>query len=117
MHGDGWSLTHLDVLTFDTRPVQLENTEHASSLTLLRLFSTGTWNDYTGRCLHALSCCACLRHAARGINAESVNFAAVLHTGNSSSVPPLSPAQQVKLKQLTVVSIAENMKVSFVASI
>jgi COP9 signalosome complex subunit 7 len=56
---------------------ELENTEHSNSLTLLRLFSTGTWNDYTE---------------------------------NSGSFPPLSPAQQVKLKQLTVVSIAESMK-------
>lgn len=30
---------------------------------------------------------------------------------HSSSFPPLTPAQQVKLKQLTVVSIAEDQKV------
>lgn len=28
---------------------QLEKTEHANSLTLLRLFSTGTWKDYAGQ--------------------------------------------------------------------
>ncbi len=57
----------LDVLTLNTRPAQLENTEHASSLTLLRLFSTGTWNDYTGRCcMHcrAAPACSMLRMAS-----------------------------------------------------
>jgi hypothetical protein len=28
--------------------MQLENTEQAGSLALLRLFSTGMWQDYTG---------------------------------------------------------------------
>mmetsp|Transcript_8280 Transcript_8280/g.24785 ORF Transcript_8280/g.24785 Transcript_8280/m.24785 type:complete len:252 (-) Transcript_8280:4273-5028(-) len=56
---------------------ELEDTEHAASLALLKLFSTGTWADYR-------------QHGA--------------------SLPNLTVAQQTKLKQLTVVSLAQGTK-------
>eukprot|EP00898_Chlorokybus_atmophyticus_P007782 jgi/Chlat1/8004/Chrsp7S07756 len=57
---------------------ELEGTEHAPHLQLLRLFAHGTWGNYKAL---------------------------------SSELPPLLPAQTLKLKQLTVVSLADHSKV------
>lgn len=56
---------------------ELETTKHASSVDVLKLFSTGVWSDYKERASH---------------------------------LPDLNGAQQAKLKQLTVVSIAATSK-------
>ncbi|CAM6091837.1 unnamed protein product [Calypogeia fissa] len=58
--------------------LELQGTEHSSSLDLLRLFAHGTWTDYKN---------------------------------NSRQLPPLHPEQQLKLKQLTVMTLAEKSKV------
>ncbi|GAQ80774.1 hypothetical protein KFL_000620080 [Klebsormidium nitens] len=62
----------------DTPSIQeLQGSEHAAALDLLRLFAHGTWTDYKN---------------------------------HASSLPPLTPPQILKLKQLTVMSLAENSK-------
>ncbi|OAE26826.1 hypothetical protein AXG93_215s1240 [Marchantia polymorpha subsp. ruderalis] len=57
---------------------QLQGTEHAGSLELLRLFAHGTWTEYKN---------------------------------NIHELPPLQPQQELKLKQLTVMTLAETAKV------
>lgn len=51
VHTRSWNL-------IDAVLMQLEKTEQASSFALLRLFSTGTWKDYTG--VHTHYCAASL---------------------------------------------------------
>ncbi|BBN09113.1 COP9 signalosome complex subunit 7 [Marchantia polymorpha subsp. ruderalis] len=58
--------------------LELQGTEHAGSLELLRLFAHGTWTEYKN---------------------------------NIHELPPLQPQQELKLKQLTVMTLAETAKV------
>ncbi|KAL6183467.1 hypothetical protein ACLB2K_044878 [Fragaria x ananassa] len=58
--------------------LQLQGTEYAIYIDMLRLFAHGTWSDYKS---------------------------------NASLLPPLVPDQIIKLKQLTVLSLAETNKV------
>ncbi|CAI5469886.1 unnamed protein product [Closterium sp. Yama58-4] len=57
---------------------ELEGTEHASALAVLRLFAYGTWPEYKEK---------------------------------AAQLPELQPQQQLKLKQLTVMTLAEDSKV------
>lgn len=84
---------------------QLAGTEFAPALELLRLFAFGTLAEYKGaarRCFarrrKRLTRPVCL---ARHCTAAAA----------SGALPPLSPAQLLKLKQLTVASLAEETKV------
>lgn len=77
------------------RPSQLEGTELSPSLALLRVFAYGTVADYNGETRRSLA------SARRSLTRPALAAA-------SSSLPPLSPAQALKLKQLTVASLAEN---------
>lgn len=108
--------------------LQLRGTEFASSYELLQLFAYGTWPEYKRKCmciitasamrLHALSCFGsrqsrkqilavrCLLDPVPVVCKRHGCAAIVCVAGNSSNLPPLNDAQQLKLKQLTVVSIA-----------
>lgn len=114
------------------------NAELAPHLQLLRLFAYGTWPQYksgfwgavqpwpshtivwrSGMFVSVCSLlllpnftghrctCLCLMPAPW----TGLPHLAVLCTGMAASLPALSPQQQLKLKQLTVVSLALNVKV------
>ncbi|TYJ08586.1 hypothetical protein E1A91_A11G084800v1 [Gossypium mustelinum] len=69
---------------------ELEGTENSVYLKVLQLFAHGTWSDYRSK----LETCALL-----------------FVTSNCSSLPQLVPDQVLKLKQLTVLTLAETNKV------
>ncbi|CAI0548401.1 unnamed protein product [Linum tenue] len=86
---------------------ELERTESATLLDTLRLFAHGTWSDYKGK------------HLGTSMEQKTLvcflSFAVVvkfcLWTGNMARLPQLVPDQILKLKQLTVLTLAESNKV------
>jgi COP9 signalosome complex subunit 7 len=86
-----------------SRAAQLAGTEFAPALELLRLFAYGTLADYKGA-----SAAGALLPLSRG--AALTGCASFAAAAASSGLPPLQPAQLLKLKQLTVASLAEETK-------
>ena len=78
---------------------QLAGTEHGAALELLRVFAFGTLADYRGARV-APGLCTRVRRSAHTPR----------RTAASPALPPLSPPQLLKLKQLTVASLAEGNK-------
>ncbi|PQP97969.1 COP9 signalosome complex subunit 7 isoform X2 [Prunus yedoensis var. nudiflora] len=73
----------MDVVEYDV----LEGTETSMNLDVLCLFSQGTWSDY---------------------KSERAKLASSF--GDASRLPQLVPDQVLKLKQLTVLTLAETNK-------
>jgi hypothetical protein len=97
---------------------QLAGTEFAPALELLRLFAFGTLSDYKGaaarsahvvvrRCVSPLCAFSGVRRADAAARAAPASPRAAAAPG---ALPALSPAQLLKLKQLTVASLAEDTK-------
>ncbi len=92
---------------------QLETSEHAPAYHLLQLFAYGTLLEYNSKPLPTSCCCLlclplaceCERHTAPAKR----KFLAC--AGRSSSLPPITEEQRLKLRQLTIISIAEEKKV------
>ncbi|KAK4050745.1 hypothetical protein OIO90_004967 [Microbotryomycetes sp. JL221] len=80
---------------------ELQSSEqHAQSHRLLELFAYGTWTDYQRE--HSGS-----YHL--GLKLPTAQLQTILrHTGNQSSVPALNDAQQRKLKQLSILTLAQD---------
>ncbi|KAH0918212.1 hypothetical protein HID58_025872 [Brassica napus] len=72
---------------------QLEGTSDSVYVDVLRLFAHGTWGDY--KCNQPLV----------------TTFRMFRYSCNASRIPQLSPDQILKLKQLTVLTLAESNKV------
>lgn len=83
---------------------QLAGTEFAPALELLRLFAFGTLADYKG----ASGAAQAARGGACADTSRPLSLAAA--AAASGALPALSPAQLLKLKQLTVASLAEETK-------
>jgi hypothetical protein len=83
---------------------QLAGTEFAPALELLRLFAFGTLAEYKG---------AFARGAARGRKERAKALSdtrCAAAAAAAGALPALSPPQLLKLKQLTVASLAEDTK-------
>ncbi|XP_038709618.1 COP9 signalosome complex subunit 7-like isoform X3 [Tripterygium wilfordii] len=79
--------------------IELEGTESSVLLDVLRLFAHGTWSDYKKVRL------------LPSVNDALPSRAALCKHYNISRLPPLVPDQILKLKQLTVLTLAETNKV------
>ena len=107
-------------LTCSAISVQLRDSPHAQAYALLELFCYGTLEDYRGKLIWTLA-----EHMAsvylphRMLEAMKAVYFHITATaryrwpapGSPEKFPPLSEAQLLKLRQLTVVSMAANAKV------
>ncbi|KAG8391520.1 hypothetical protein BUALT_Bualt01G0196200 [Buddleja alternifolia] len=85
--------------------LQLEGTENSVYLDLLRMFAYGTWSEYKTRPEEVAS--LCLTMLGKPLTVDLSNEV----TCGASSLPELVPDQVLKLKQLTVLTLAETNKV------
>ena len=73
-----------------------KNEQHQKSLSLLQLFSYKTYQDYLGESLLCLE------------------FHVLMKPANKDVLPPLNQAQIIKLKHLSIVSLATYRRVSLI---
>ena len=78
-------------------------------LDVLRLFAHGTWGDY--KCSNQPLECFQYICASATLSYFFFLFYQRIPLGNASRIPQLSPDQILKLKQLTVLTLAESNKV------
>ncbi|GJZ97437.1 hypothetical protein Tco_0669890 [Tanacetum coccineum] len=78
---------------------QLQGTAHSRYIDLLQMFAYGTWSEYKKSIRYETS-------------SDGMVFLCLWHVGNASNLPPLAPDQILKLKQLTVLTLAETNKVN-----
>ena len=84
-----------NVLTVLTRPAQLKaNEAHAKSYALLELFAYRTYEDYM-----------------RALDTRDAQLALTRLAENKDAFPPLNAAQTIKLKHLSIVSLASERRV------
>ena len=110
---------------------QLENSEHARAYHLLQLFAYGTLLEYNSEPPPTSCCCVlcllpmherrCHTSAAKWSWQElrpQCSHGSKVHAGQidacagrSASLPSITEEQRLKLRQLTIISIAEDKKV------
>ena len=82
-------------------PRQLQGTDQQNALALLKIFSYGTWEEYVGT----------PPPAAPASFFPARSPPPPPHTAARDGLPPLNAAQETKLKQLTVASLAAGARV------
>ena len=101
------------ILSLQLCLLQLAKSEHAQAYHLLNVFAYGTLAEYNGKSATRMSSCmkSCSSRISRNCQGcrrltDSPHFAA-----SRASLPAISEQQQLKLRQLTAISIAEDKKV------
>lgn len=89
--------------------LQLNETDQATSYRTLQLFAHGTWGTYQGTQLGSLRMITA--RLCTSASETPLQLSLVSGLGAHDQYLPLSVAQQLKLRQLTLVSMAASSKV------